>query len=137
VLYLPLASVAFCRTQPPALVPSVKLVSVLIFPKKKKKKSKKGTSKKGRIKKRVRTGHATKTSCALAFFPGRAPPCAVRVFFFQAKKTKKTEVETAVVYCFVPLGLALHCCLLSLVFSFSLSAPCYFHTLFPAIVGTF
>jgi hypothetical protein len=92
VLYLPLASVAFCWTQPPALVPSVKLVSVLIFPKKKKKRVKKRNVQKRKDKKKSpnRTRHENILR-ALVFFPGRAPPCAVRVFFFEAKKKQKKQ----------------------------------------------
>jgi hypothetical protein len=87
VLYLPLASVAFCRTQPPALVPSVKLVSVLIFPKKKKKKSqKKERPKKGSIKKESEPDTPRKHPARAGLFPWpRASLCCS----IQAKKNKK------------------------------------------------
>jgi hypothetical protein len=90
VLYLLLASVAFCPTQPPALVPSVKLVSVLIFPKKKS--QKKERPKKGRIKKRVRTGHTTETSCTRwPFFLAAHLPVQSESFSFKQKKKQKKQ----------------------------------------------
>jgi hypothetical protein len=65
----------------------------LIFPKKKEKKKsqKKERPKKGRIKKSPNRTRQENMLRALAFFPGRAPPCAVRVFFFQAKKQKNSS----------------------------------------------
>jgi hypothetical protein len=90
VLYLPLASVAFCRTQPSDLVPSVKLVSVLIFPKKKKKRVKKERLKKGRIKKEFEPDTPRKHPACAGLFPWpRASLCSPSLFLSSKKNKKK------------------------------------------------